>query len=273
MGGPGFATRKVRRKQGGKGEEEEVTGFFRTIRLLPLLPSFPPRESLSSARDRRRGPVVHVGRSVTVRQRRRFERFAAIAARGACCLTPTNRSQTAATPAVSMASNRSAPVRSSIMPPPKRAPRRARFLPSRFVLQVALGALVVLTLIASMVSCAASPSPPRASARPRAPSSSSGLFATGVDSSGTPLAAGAVDPHYTLSSDDRGAPGPERALGRARHRLGRQHARARRGSARRRTRSARPRQLHVHDHVHARRRRPDHGHALGHVGLRRLVRR
>ncbi len=35
-----------------------------------------------------------------------------------------------------------------------------------------------------------------------------GLFSTGVDATGTPLAVGAVDPHYTLASTDPAFPGP-----------------------------------------------------------------
>jgi hypothetical protein len=94
------------------------------------------------------------------------------------------------------------------MPTPKRAALRARFLPSRFVLQVALGALIVLGLIASIVSCAASRDASETFGTTSSPLVIAGLFATGVDNTGTPLPIGSVDPHYTLSSNVPAQPGP-----------------------------------------------------------------
>ncbi len=99
-------------------------------------------------------------------------------------------------------------VRCTIMLSSRRAVASLRVPIGRFVLQVAAGALVVVALIAFMVSCAASPSATEDVGSVSSRLVVSGLFATGVDGSGTPLAVGATDPHYVLSSDDPAHPGP-----------------------------------------------------------------
>ncbi|MGH7269948.1 MAG: hypothetical protein ACREJ3_05915, partial [Polyangiaceae bacterium] len=90
---------------------------------------------------------------------------------------------------------------------PKRSPG-LRFLFSRFVFKVAVGAVCVLGLIASLVACAAQAGPVENVASISSPLAIVGLFATGVDAGGTPLAAGDTDPHYALTSSDPMRPGP-----------------------------------------------------------------
>jgi hypothetical protein len=89
-----------------------------------------------------------------------------------------------------------------------RAAGLSRFLPGRFVVQVVMGAAIVVALIALMVSCAASPQPAEDLGSTSSALVVPGLFATGVDATGTPLAVGATDPHYVLTSDDPARPGP-----------------------------------------------------------------
>ncbi len=89
-----------------------------------------------------------------------------------------------------------------------RAAGLSRFLPGRFVVQVVIGAAIVVALIALMVSCAASPQPAEDLGSTSSALVVPGLFATGVDATGTPLAVGATDPHYVLTSDDPARPGP-----------------------------------------------------------------
>jgi hypothetical protein len=57
-------------------------------------------------------------------------------------------------------------------------------------------------------SCIASSGSPEAVGTTSEALAVSGLFATGVDASGAPLAAGSTDPHYKLSSNDLLFPGP-----------------------------------------------------------------
>ncbi len=90
----------------------------------------------------------------------------------------------------------------------KRAAGFLRFLLGQFVFKVAVGAVVVVALIAFMVSCAASTQNSENVGSTSSPLVVSGLFATGVDNSGSPLAVGAIDPHYVLTSDDPLRPGP-----------------------------------------------------------------
>ncbi len=85
---------------------------------------------------------------------------------------------------------------------------RLRMTAGWFVFKVAVGAAVVVALIALMVACAASPQEPETIGSTSSPLVVSGLFATGVDATGTPLAVGATDPHYVLTSDDPTRPGP-----------------------------------------------------------------
>ena len=72
----------------------------------------------------------------------------------------------------------------------------------RTAAQVAAAAVVI-----AACSSASTPEP-----EPVATTSSAlaipGLFATGVNAAGVPLANGAVDPHYTLTSNDPNFPGP-----------------------------------------------------------------
>jgi hypothetical protein len=89
----------------------------------------------------------------------------------------------------------------------KRARGCARPGAGRFLLQVAFGAVLVVGLIALMVSCAAVP-PAEEVGTTSSPLTIAGLFPTGVDAGGTPLAIGATDPHYVLTSDDPAHPGP-----------------------------------------------------------------
>ena len=102
----------------------------------------------------------------------------------------------------------------------KRAAGFFRSLLGHFVFQVAIGAALVVVLIAFMVSCAASPQDSENVGSTSSPLVVSGLFATGVDNSGTPLAVGAVDPHYVLTSDDPLRPGPNALVVTPRHRPG-----------------------------------------------------
>jgi hypothetical protein len=74
----------------------------------------------------------------------------------------------------------------------------------------ALRRTAVASVLAATVACTASSAPPP---EPVATTSSAlsaitGLFSTGVDATGTPLAIGATDPHYVLSSNDPAFPGP-----------------------------------------------------------------
>jgi hypothetical protein len=94
------------------------------------------------------------------------------------------------------------------MPTSRRVPGFLGFLVSRFVLQVAVGAVIVLGLIALLVACAASSQGTESLGSTASSLIVGGLFTTGVDGTGTPLAAGAVDQHYTLTSDDPARPGP-----------------------------------------------------------------
>jgi MYXO-CTERM domain-containing protein len=94
------------------------------------------------------------------------------------------------------------PIRFAIMPTSRRVPGFLRFLVSRFVLQVAVGAVIVLGLIALLVACAASSQETESVGFAASPLTVAGLFSTGVDGTGTPLLVGAVDQHYTLTSDD-----------------------------------------------------------------------
>ena len=94
------------------------------------------------------------------------------------------------------------------MLPSRRGAPSLRFGIGRFVLQVAAGALVVVALIAMMVSCAANPAATEDVGSVSSRLVVSGLFPTGVDGNRTPLAVGATDPHYVLSSDDPAHPGP-----------------------------------------------------------------
>jgi hypothetical protein len=94
------------------------------------------------------------------------------------------------------------------MPTSRRVPGFFRFLVSRFVLQVAVGAVIVVGLIALLVACAASPQGTESLGSTSSPLIVAGLFSTGVDATGAPLAVGAVDPHYVLTSDDPARPGP-----------------------------------------------------------------
>ena len=67
-------------------------------------------------------------------------------------------------------------------------------------------------LTTAALACAAACSTASSPSEPVATTSSTlaitGLFSTGVDATGTPLAAGSVDPHYVLSSSDPQFPGP-----------------------------------------------------------------
>jgi MYXO-CTERM domain-containing protein len=90
----------------------------------------------------------------------------------------------------------------------RRAPGFLRSPFSRFVLQVAVGAAIVVGLIGLLVACAANPQGSENFGSTSSALAVSGLFPTGVDGTGTPLAVGSVDPHYTLSSDDATRPGP-----------------------------------------------------------------
>ena len=92
------------------------------------------------------------------------------------------------------------PIRFAIMPTSRRVPGFLRFLVSRFVLQVAVGAL--------LTACAWSPQRTEDFGSTSSALGVAGLFSTGVDATGTPLAIGDVDPHYVLSSDDPARPGP-----------------------------------------------------------------
>jgi hypothetical protein len=85
---------------------------------------------------------------------------------------------------------------------------RLRMTAGWFVFKVAVGAAVVVALIAFMVACAANPQEPEDIGSTSSPLVLSGLFATGVDATGAPLAVGAIDPHYVLTSDDPARPGP-----------------------------------------------------------------
>ncbi|HTB74210.1 MAG TPA: hypothetical protein VK762_13250 [Polyangiaceae bacterium] len=107
-----------------------------------------------------------------------------------------------------MDSNRLAPVRFAIMPTSRRAPGFPRYPLGRFVFQVALGAAIVLGLIAALVACASNPQGTENFGSTSSALAVSGLFPTGVDGTGVPLAIGSIDPHYTLSSDDPTRPGP-----------------------------------------------------------------
>jgi hypothetical protein len=95
------------------------------------------------------------------------------------------------------------------MPTSRGAPPFLRFLVTRFVLQVAVGAVIVVGLIALLVACAANPRERESFESTSSALVVSGLFPTGVDAARAPLAVGAVDPHYSLSSDDPSRPGPD----------------------------------------------------------------
>ena len=71
-----------------------------------------------------------------------------------------------------------------------------------------MGALIGLGLIALLVACAASPQDSENLGSTSSPLVFSGLFPTGVDATGTPLAVGVTDSHYVLTSDDPMRPGP-----------------------------------------------------------------
>jgi hypothetical protein len=83
-----------------------------------------------------------------------------------------------------------------------------RALVNRFVLQVALGAVLVVGIIALLVACASSPRGTEDIGSTSSALVFTGLFPTGVDATGAPLAVGATDPHYVLTSDDPLRPGP-----------------------------------------------------------------
>ena len=67
----------------------------------------------------------------------------------------------------------------------------------------------VVTAAALIAACSSAPSPaPEPVATTSSALAISGLFATGVNAAGVPLANGTVDPHYTLTSNDPNFPGP-----------------------------------------------------------------
>lgn len=67
---------------------------------------------------------------------------------------------------------------------------------------------MVVGLIAALVACASSPQGAEDFGSTSSALTVSGLFPTGVDATGVPLAVGAIDPHYVLTSDDATRPGP-----------------------------------------------------------------
>jgi hypothetical protein len=71
------------------------------------------------------------------------------------------------------------------------------------------GAAGTLALVAAVcVSCEAGSGAPEATGTTSSAVTIGGLFPTGVNAAGTPLAVGAIDPHYVLSSNDPNFPGP-----------------------------------------------------------------
>jgi MYXO-CTERM domain-containing protein len=69
--------------------------------------------------------------------------------------------------------------------------------------------LVTAAALAGAVACSAASSTPEGVGTTSSALAIAGLFPTGVDAAGAPLAAGTVDPHYTLSSNDPAFPGPD----------------------------------------------------------------
>ncbi len=158
------------------------------------------------------------------------------------------------------------------MPTSRRAPGFPRSPLGRFVLQVALGATIVLGLIAALVACASNPQGTENFGSTSSALAVSGLFATGVDGTGVPLAIGSIDPHYTLSSDDPTRPGPNALVVAPVVGWIRQHGDlelAQRAGQRVR---GEPRQLHLHDDFTLAGVDPTTATISGIVGVRRLVR-
>ncbi len=65
-----------------------------------------------------------------------------------------------------------------------------------------------LALALTTAACSVDPPDPEPIGTAASPLVVTGLFSTGVNAAGVPLAVGAVDPHYVLSSNDPGFPGP-----------------------------------------------------------------
>ncbi|HEY1691076.1 MAG TPA: hypothetical protein VGG39_02885 [Polyangiaceae bacterium] len=68
---------------------------------------------------------------------------------------------------------------------------------------------VSLVALAASIACTVSSRAPEPVATTSSDLAIAGLFSTGVDGTGTPLAIGATDPHYVLSSNDPAFPGPK----------------------------------------------------------------
>jgi hypothetical protein len=72
-----------------------------------------------------------------------------------------------------------------------------------------LGGAISLALVAAVcASCEAGAGAPEDIGSTASAVTITGLFSTGVNAAGAPLAVGAIDPHYTLSSTDAALPGP-----------------------------------------------------------------
>jgi len=69
--------------------------------------------------------------------------------------------------------------------------------------------MTVVAWLVGVAACSSASPPPERVATTSSVLTIGGLFATGVDGTGAAVAAGTIDPHYTLSSSDPSFPGPD----------------------------------------------------------------